>query len=101
VRLTALKGARKQAAHEGSTLTRHQDDGSARGGARGRPEGADDVAVRAAGKVTEALETLVRQRLTTGRRHVFEAARKEQRSTHPHQAHRAAPTGSTPESTKE
>lgn len=37
------------------------------------------------------VETLVRQRLTGGRRHVFEAAMKERRRTHGHPAHSAAP----------
>jgi hypothetical protein len=167
----------QQAAHEGSTLTHHEDDGSARGAARGRPDSADEAAVRAAGKMTEALETterarghlysfhqltgradlllddavrllreaghpqmaehiceeligrnvlpgrwsfqvvedyddsyyrcfrdierLVRQHLTAGRRHVFEAELKEQRRTHGHLAHRAVPTESAPEPTKE
>lgn len=43
------------------------------------------------------MESLVRQRLTGGRRHVFEAQLKEQRRTHGHLAHSAAPAESAPE----
>jgi hypothetical protein len=42
------------------------------------------------------VEKLVRQRLTGGRRHAFEAAMKEQRRTHGHPAHTAAPSTSQP-----
>jgi hypothetical protein len=42
------------------------------------------------------VENLVRQRLTGGRRHVFEAAVKERRRTHGHPAHSAIPFESTP-----
>jgi hypothetical protein len=42
------------------------------------------------------VEKTVRQRLTGGRRHVFEAAMKERRRTHGHPAHTAAPPGTEP-----
>lgn len=47
------------------------------------------------------VERLVRQRLTGGRRHVMEAQMKEQRRTHGHFAHSAAPVESAPEQTEE
>jgi hypothetical protein len=42
------------------------------------------------------VENLVRQRLTGGRRHVFEAAMKQRRRTHGHPAHTAVPSESNP-----
>jgi hypothetical protein len=42
------------------------------------------------------VEKLVRQRLTGGRRHVFEAAMKERRRTHAHSMHSAVPPKSEP-----
>ncbi|WP_375485574.1 hypothetical protein [uncultured Mycobacterium sp.] len=42
------------------------------------------------------IERLVRQRLTAGQRHVLEAEMKEQRRTHGHVAHSAAPADSAP-----
>jgi hypothetical protein len=47
------------------------------------------------------VEKLVRQRLTGGRRHVFEAATKERRRTHGHLAHTAGPPESVSEPTEE
>lgn len=49
----------------------------------------------------KAVENLVVQRLTEGRRHAFEAAMKERRRTHGHLAHSATPPESTSEPTKE
>ncbi|BBY07763.1 hypothetical protein [Mycobacterium noviomagense] len=47
------------------------------------------------------MERLVRQQLTAGRRHVFEAELKEQRRMHGPRAHRAAPPESVPDPTEE
>ncbi len=47
------------------------------------------------------VEKLVRQRLTGGRRHAFEAAMKERRRTQGHPAHTAAPPESVSEPTEE
>ena len=47
------------------------------------------------------VEKLVRQRLTGGRRHVFEAATKERQRTHGHLAHTAGPPESVSEPTEE
>jgi hypothetical protein len=64
-----------------------------------RPDAASDAAVAAAGRMTEALETLERARghlyafhqLVDGRRHLHEAELKERRRTHGHPAHTARP----------
>lgn len=49
----------------------------------------------------QELEKLVRQRLTNGRRHLYEAATKERRRTHGHVQHTAAPAESISEPTEE
>jgi hypothetical protein len=50
------------AAYGGTILTHQADDGLQRRDGHRRPDGADDAAVRAAGKVSEALETSERAR---------------------------------------
>ena len=47
------------------------------------------------------VEKMVRQQLTGGRRHAFEAAMKERRRTHGHRDHAAVPPESASQPTKE